>query len=42
MIELDLYLISGIMLGAEYVSMPEEGYSAVVIDIFVVRLMVLW
>jgi len=42
--EIDLYLISGCMLGAKFVHLDEyDGFSkGIVIDVFVVRIMFLW
>ena len=40
---IDFYLISGMMLGFEYVPYQEDGFNhGIVIDIFVLRIMFLW
>jgi hypothetical protein len=42
--EIDFYLISGLMVGTEFVHLDgEDGFSnGIVIDLFVVRIMFLW
>lgn len=40
---LDIYFINGMMLGIEYVPyQEEEGFRALVIDLFIIRFTFLW
>lgn len=41
--EIDLYFISGVMLGFEFVRYEEDGFTkGIVLDLFIIRLLVLW
>ena len=39
---IDINLISGIMLGAEYVQDPEDGTNYIVVDLLFVRILFGW